>query len=210
MKETAVKRILIVDDVADTRGFLGTVLMSKGYSVSVARSGSEGVKLAREHKPHLIVLDVMLPDINGKDLIPLFRKNDENVIIVMLTAYGSTENALQCGKAGADEYLEKSVHFDQLFTIIDEYLENGSEEDSESVSITSRSNSDNKFLYSINRKHVFEPLNTALEKERLSIMQYALAAAGGDKSKAARMLQISRATLYRLLKRLENGSQQKK
>ena len=166
MKETAVKHILIVDDLADTRAFLGTVLMSKGYSVSVARNGTDGIKSAREREPHLIVLDVMLPDVNGTDLIPLFRKNNENVIIIMLTAYGSTENALRCGKAGADEYLEKSVHFEQLFTIVDEYLKNGSEEeDSGSTSITSTGISKNNIMHSKNRNNVVEPLNVGIENE---------------------------------------------
>jgi DNA-binding NtrC family response regulator len=197
-------RCLIVDDIADTRGFLGTVLMSKAYSVSVARNGSEGVKSAREKRPDLIVLDVMLPDVNGTDLIPLFRKNNENVIIIMLTAYGSIENALQCGKAGADEYLEKSVHFEQLFAIIDEYLMDGNEEDGESASITSRGSSDNKFLHSMNRSQVVEPLKDGMEHEAFSRAKLALAATGGDKSKAARLLKISRMTLHRLLKKHEN------
>lgn len=205
------KRILIVDDVTDTRSFLGTVLMSNGYSVSVARNGKEGVKLARDHMPHLIILDVMLPDVNGKDLIPLFRKNDENVIIVMLTAYGSLDNALECGKAGANKYLQKSTQFNDLFTLIDEYLKHeDATVNAECTLDSSTGINKSPFIHSTNRKQIVEPLKVGIEREMDSKLKMALAAAGGNKSKAAHILQISRASIYRLINKLENDDQQRK
>ncbi len=103
--------ILLVDDEPDILEIVGYNLSSEGYKVITADNGSEGVKLAKKHKPHLIILDVMMPEMDGIEACEQIRKSPElqDTIIAFLTARGEDYSQMAGFDAGADDYITKPI-----------------------------------------------------------------------------------------------------
>lgn len=106
-------RIAVVDDEAGMREMLEVGLTQEGFSVRTAVDGPEGLALVRDWHPHCIVLDVMLPKIDGISLIPLVRRLTD-VPILLLTARGDVRDRIDGLKAGADDYLAKPFDLEEL------------------------------------------------------------------------------------------------
>jgi two-component system, OmpR family, alkaline phosphatase synthesis response regulator PhoP len=104
-------RILIVDDEPDILEFLSFSLRTEGFSVSVAPNGTEAVRTARREKPHLIILDVMMPGMDGIETCEQLRAipDQKDVIIAFLTARGEDYSQVAGFDAGADDYITKPV-----------------------------------------------------------------------------------------------------
>ncbi len=103
--------ILLVDDEADILEFLGYNLEREGYRVIKAKNGAKGVKLAQEYKPQLIILDVMMPVMDGMQACAEIRKIPEisDTLIAFLTARGEDYSQISGFDAGADEYITKPI-----------------------------------------------------------------------------------------------------
>jgi two-component system alkaline phosphatase synthesis response regulator PhoP len=103
--------ILLVDDEADILEFLGYNLEKEGYRVLKAKNGEKAIKLAREHKPQLIILDVMMPVMDGIEACNRIRSipDLEGSIIAFLTARGEEYSQLAGFEAGADDYITKPI-----------------------------------------------------------------------------------------------------
>ena len=110
MKKKDIK-ILLVDDEPDILEIVGYNLSSEGYQILTAENGLEGVKKAKKEKPHLIILDVMMPEMDGIEACELIRKNPDlkNTIITFLTARGEDYSQLAGFDAGADDYITKPI-----------------------------------------------------------------------------------------------------
>ncbi len=106
-------RILVVDDDHKITGALRRGLAYEGYVVDVANSGAEALALAREVHPQLVVLDIMMPGIDGMDVCRLLRRSDD-VPILMLTAKDEVADRVAGLEAGADDYLMKPFAFEEL------------------------------------------------------------------------------------------------
>ena len=104
-------KILLVDDEPDILEIVGYNLRSEGYQVFTATNGSEGVKIARKITPHLILLDIMMPEMDGIEACEKIRtiKSLENVIISFLTARGEDYSQVAGFDAGADDYITKPI-----------------------------------------------------------------------------------------------------
>jgi two-component system alkaline phosphatase synthesis response regulator PhoP len=104
-------KILLVDDEKDILEFLAYNLKKEGYGVSTARNGLEAIELARSEKPHLIILDVMMPKMDGIEACSIIRTIADlnNTIIVFLTARGEDYSQIAGFDAGADDYITKPV-----------------------------------------------------------------------------------------------------
>jgi len=104
-------RILLVDDEADILEILKYNLTSEGYKVYTANNGAEGIEKAKKKKPHLIILDVMMPEMDGIEACEKIRKTEglEDTIITFLTARGEDYSQLAGFDAGADDYITKPV-----------------------------------------------------------------------------------------------------
>ena len=104
-------RILLVDDEADILEFVRYNLQREGYEVFTARDGAEGVARALEVHPHLILLDRMMPRMDGLETCRRLREHDElkDTMIVFLTALGEDEHQLTGFAAGADDYISKPI-----------------------------------------------------------------------------------------------------
>ncbi len=104
-------RILLVDDEADILEFVGYNLQREGYEVFTAGDGAEGVARALEVRPHLILLDRMMPRMDGLETCRRLREHAElkETMIVFLTALGEDEHQLSGFDAGADDYISKPI-----------------------------------------------------------------------------------------------------
>jgi len=124
-KGIGMKKILIVDDEQDIVESLKFVLEDCGYTCFCAYNGEDGLKLAREIMPDLIILDVMMPRINGYKISRLlkFDKKYKDIPILMVTARSQEEDKLIGEETGADEYITKPFDLDDVIKTVQKYLE---------------------------------------------------------------------------------------
>lgn len=108
------KRILVVEDEEALLDGLQLNLVLEGYEVITAVDGSQGLEQFRKGRYDLIILDVMLPEINGFDVCQTIRLEDSSTPILFLSARGSAEDRVQGLKTGADDYLVKPFNLEEL------------------------------------------------------------------------------------------------
>ena len=103
--------ILLVDDEPDILEFLGYNLEREGYKVLTAKNGQKALKMARAYKPHLVILDVMMPVMDGMEACSEIRKIPElsGILIAFLTARGEDYSQIAGFDAGADDYITKPI-----------------------------------------------------------------------------------------------------
>ena len=116
--------VLVVDDVADARAVISELMRSERYRVVEAADGAEAVEAASRERPHLVLLDLNLPVLDGFEVARRLRQLPwmEGVPVVAVTAYhyhGMREAALE---AGCDEYLPKPLDFDELKEVVHRLL----------------------------------------------------------------------------------------
>jgi DNA-binding response OmpR family regulator len=109
-------RILIVDDEPDILSLLTLHLKLKHYEVFKSSSPIKGIEIANKEKPDLILLDVMMPEMDGFQVAMKLKENEDtrNIPIIFLTARTQTEDKIKGFKAGADDYLVKPFDFEEL------------------------------------------------------------------------------------------------
>ncbi|MBI5555473.1 MAG: response regulator [Elusimicrobia bacterium] len=122
------KAILIVDDEPHIRALLEETLeefTEKGVCILVAENGSDGLELALAHQHNLMLLDVMMPKMNGYDVCENIKKkyNLKHIYIIMLTAKGQEVDKKQGCEAGADEFMTKPFDPDEIIKRASEILE---------------------------------------------------------------------------------------
>lgn len=108
------KKILVVEDEAHVVSFIKKGLTEEGYEVSVAFDGKSGLQLALNNAFDLIILDIMLPEMNGLEVCKAIRIENTSVPILFLTALGTSENIVLGLENGADDYLVKPFKFIEL------------------------------------------------------------------------------------------------
>ncbi len=116
-------KILVIDDEPILRNSLEIALKVSGYEVITAQSGEEGIELFRKENPDLILLDHWLPGINGDEVLRLIREKDKDVLVIIMTAQGSIELAVNSMKMGAFDFLVKPFDLEQLETLVQKGLE---------------------------------------------------------------------------------------
>lgn len=117
-------KILVVDDEHLIRWSLEQNLKKQGYDVITAGTGEDALRLAREQQPDLILLDIQLPGISGIEVLEKIKEFDDEIIVVMLTAHGGLETAVNAMRLGAHDYVSKPFNLDELSIIIKKALEN--------------------------------------------------------------------------------------
>ena len=110
------EKILIIDDDVDTLRLVGLMLQRQGYEISAASNGTQGLAKALEERPDLILLDVMMPDMDGYEVARRLRKNPVTVSvpILMFTAKTQLDDKVTGFEVGADDYLTKPTHPTEL------------------------------------------------------------------------------------------------
>lgn len=119
------RSILIVEDDPRVADFLVRGLKAEGFPVQHARTGPQGLELARRGDLALLILDLMLPGINGLELCQTFRAEGGQTPVLMLTAMSTTEDKVNGLRLGADDYLTKPFDFEELLARIEALLRRG-------------------------------------------------------------------------------------
>jgi len=104
---TARGSVLIIDDEAAIRESLETLLSLEGYRIETASTGDEGLARLAEHPFDIVLLDYALPDRNGLDVLREIRDRDPQLPVIMITAFGTVENAVRAIRGGADNFIQK-------------------------------------------------------------------------------------------------------
>ncbi len=115
------ERILVIDDDPLLLQLMAESLKQANYEVDLALNGLEGLRLLRENKPHLVILDIMLPNMDGWEVCDRIRKVS-TVPVIMLTALGSRADIIRGLQAGADDYLVKPFYKDELLARVSAVL----------------------------------------------------------------------------------------
>jgi two-component system, NtrC family, response regulator AtoC len=116
-------RILVVDDEKLVCWSLNEMLSEAGYLVETALSGAEALRRFDDFNPHVVLLDVRLPDANGIELLAEFKSRDPDVLVLMITAYADADSAVKALKTGADDYIGKPFNLDNIKHIVEQSLE---------------------------------------------------------------------------------------
>ncbi len=114
--------LLIVDDEKNTRDGLKQFLESQDYDVLTAADGEEGFRQYREAKPELVLADIRMPRLDGIGLLEKIKAENPNALVILLTAYGSVEDAVKAMRKGAYYYLTKPVNLEELEFLIKKAL----------------------------------------------------------------------------------------
>ncbi|HEX8726577.1 MAG TPA: response regulator transcription factor [Gemmatimonadaceae bacterium] len=109
-----VQRILVIDDDHSITSVLKRGLSYEGYTVDTAETGAQGLSIARDHVPDLVILDVMLPGLDGFDVLARLREGDPHLPVLMLTARDAPTDQVKGLEAGADDYVVKPFTFEIL------------------------------------------------------------------------------------------------
>jgi CheY-like chemotaxis protein len=121
------EKILIVDDDLDTLRLVGLMLQHQGYKINAANSGIQAIAMAQTDKPDLILLDIMMPDMDGYEVARKLRADQatNNIPIIMFTAKTQVDDKLEGFEAGADDYLTKPTQPRELFAHVKAVLARG-------------------------------------------------------------------------------------
>src|SRR5436305_1723234 len=115
---SAEARLLVVDDEPNIVELLSASLRYAGFEVATARSGTEAVRVAEEFQPDLLVLDVMMPGMNGFDVVRRLRADSRRVPVLFLTARDSTEDKITGLTLGGDDYVTKPFSLEEVIARI--------------------------------------------------------------------------------------------
>lgn len=107
-------KILVIDDDRSICETLELYLTEEGYEVVTAATGTEGLNKFVETSPDVVILDIRLPDVDGFTILEDLREDDENVKVIMITAYHDMESTINAMKSGAFDYIHKPVNVDEL------------------------------------------------------------------------------------------------
>lgn len=116
-------RILLIDDEPPIREFLELGLRHEGFQIAIAEDGLTGVNLAQKFNPHIVILDIMMPGMNGFEVCKLIKKA-RDASIIMLTAKDEVEDKVKGLTTGADDYIVKPFSFDELVARIHVQIRN--------------------------------------------------------------------------------------
>jgi DNA-binding NtrC family response regulator len=121
--ESFAGNILVVDDDPDIREVLADRLEALGYRVLTAANGVEGLEVFERQVPHLVLLDIEMPGMNGLEMLGEIRKREHDTAVIMITAYGTIERAVEAMKDGAYDFIPKPFEPDHVALIVAKALE---------------------------------------------------------------------------------------
>lgn len=135
-REARQELVLVVEDDPTLRLGLTKTLRSEGFKVEVAKTGPEGIELCRSLNPDLVLLDVMLPGLNGFEVCEELRRGDGDLPILMLTAKGEEQDRVRGLKLGADDYIVKPFGVAELCARVHAALRRKRSREAESTVVT--------------------------------------------------------------------------
>jgi len=118
------KKVLVVDDTKNIRMLLTTCLELKGYKVLTAEAGKAAIDIMQKEKDSIdiIFLDIKMPEMNGTEVLKIIREMGAKCPVIIMTAYATVKNAVDCTKLGAVAYLQKPFSPGKVSSILEEIL----------------------------------------------------------------------------------------
>ncbi|MGE5351088.1 MAG: sigma-54-dependent transcriptional regulator [Acidobacteriota bacterium] len=116
------RTILIIDDEKPQRESLGGYFRKRGFEVTLASCGKEGIETVKEKTIDLVLTDYRMPDMTGQEVLKALKKINPEIVVILMTAYGTIETAVEAMKEGAFYYLQKPVNLDELDILIERSL----------------------------------------------------------------------------------------
>jgi two-component system, NtrC family, response regulator PilR len=120
----SISRILVVDDERSMREMLAIVLRREGYEVLLAENGRSAVAMLERESVDLLISDIKMPDLSGVEVLRAAKRIDQDILGIMITAFASTESAVEAMRLGACDYLSKPFDIDLLKMKVREKIEN--------------------------------------------------------------------------------------
>lgn len=115
-------QILVIDDEKEVCDLFKKALSPEGYSISTALDGVSGLKIVKEIKPDIVLLDLKMPKMNGIKVLREIKKADKNIVVIVITGYGTMDTARMAMTFGAFDYITKPVDLEYLKAIIKDGL----------------------------------------------------------------------------------------
>ena len=115
--------ILVVDDEANARTALAELLRDEGFRVETAADGFKAIGKMEDFAPDLVLTDLKMPGMGGVELLEKIRATDEEIVVVVMTAFGAVESAVEAMRKGAADYLTKPLNTTALFLVVSRELE---------------------------------------------------------------------------------------
>lgn len=120
---TQLANILVVDDEENARKGLSKILEKEGYAVEMAANGKEAIDALKRLSFDLVITDMRMPLMDGFEVLREIKKMDDDIGVIMITAYGEVESYLEAMNLGAFEYINKPVRVNELKRVITKVLE---------------------------------------------------------------------------------------
>jgi DNA-binding NtrC family response regulator len=117
------ERILVVDDEEQMRDLLVKVLERKGYQVSVCGNGVDALAFLEREPADLVVTDVRMPGLSGMEALRAIKELNPDIVVIIMTAFGSIDQAVQAVKEGAYDYINKPFKIDEMLLTIEKALD---------------------------------------------------------------------------------------
>jgi len=114
VSDNAKKKILIIDDDIEVLRQLSKFFSKEGYQTSTAESGLAGLEIFKRETPDIALVDIMLPEMDGIEILKEIKKTTAKTEVIIITGYGRTETAIEALKFGAFGYIQKPLDFDEL------------------------------------------------------------------------------------------------
>lgn len=143
------KSILVVDDEKNQREILETILSSEGYDVTTASSGEAAMKFVADRHFDLVLTDLKMTGMSGLDLLKELTDFDKSIIVILLTAHGSVDSAVDAMRLGAFEYLQKPYDSEKLLETVSRALKKLTTLDAEIISVSSEMDKVKKLIVKI-------------------------------------------------------------
>src|SRR6185503_197516 len=123
VEESVKSRILIVDDEPSMREMLRIVLRRDGYDVTVAANGTQAIDILKRERVDLLLSDIRMPDVSGVDVLRAAKDVNKDIVAFMMTAFASTDSAVEAMRLGAVDYFTKPFNMDELRLKVRQHLE---------------------------------------------------------------------------------------
>ncbi len=115
--------ILVVDDERNIRRTLDMILVGEGYTVLCAESGAHAAALAEQHRPDAVILDIVLPDIDGIEVLKRIKAQTVDLPVIMISGHGTVQDAVQATRLGAYDFLEKPLSREKVLLTLEHALQ---------------------------------------------------------------------------------------
>lgn len=150
------KKILIVDDEPDILEIISYNLTKEGYEISTAKNGIEALEKVASYKPHLVILDIMMPKMDGVEVCKILRSNQEynDTLIIFLTALSDEPSQIKGLETGADDYVNKPISPKVLVSRVNAIFRRLHKEDGKSLKLGNMVIDPEKFMVILNGQDI--------------------------------------------------------